>query len=304
MSPQIGPAWHTAWEGTTQRLFRPFDGRKWLWLAFSAWLATLLEGGGSGGSYNFPGGGGDHGNVSPEMERAGRWVLENLGCILAIAVPLVLLFLAVIVALSYLKARAEFVFLDQVVGDHVRFEPAWYAFRREGRSVFLWRWGLVGVALLSILVLAGLGVLTWVTFGGPSGAGMAVRIALTVPLALLFLVICAGAALADFYLKQFVIPIMARHHLPAIEAWRRFLPLLRANAGSFALYTLLVIGCWIVVAMAIIFAGCFTCCIGFVLLALPWIGTLPLLPVLVFFRLLSVAFLAQLGPEYDLLAAS
>ncbi len=304
MSLQIGSAWQTAWEGTAQRLFRPFNGRKWLWLAFSAWLATMLEGGGGGGGgYTFPGNGGDGGNAAPELARAGRWVAENLGCILAIAIPVFVLFLAVIVVLSYIKARAEFVFLDQVVGDHTRFEPAWHAYRREGKSVWAWRWGLAGLAVAAIAIIVGLGILVWLPARDAyqTGAATAVRIALTAPILLLFLVAIFTCLLADFFLKQFVIPIMARHHLRATEAWRRFLPLLRANAGSFALYVLISLGVWLGIGTAVVLAGCLTCCIGFVVLALPWIGTLPLLPALVFFRLFSVAFLAQVGPEYDLM---
>jgi hypothetical protein len=301
---QIAPAWQTAWDGTAQRLFRPFNGRKWLWLAFSAWLANMLEGGG-GGSFSFPTNGDGGEGVGPELERTGRWLTENLGCVLAIAVPVFLFVIAVIVALSYLKARAEFVFLDQVVGDHTRFEPAWHAYRREGKSVWAWRWGLAGAALAAVAVIIGLGILLWLParHAYETGIGVAVRIALTVPILLLFLLVILTAVLAGFFLKHFVIPIMARHHLRATEAWRRFLPLLRANGGSFALYTLITLGIWLGVGTAVVLAGCLTCCIGFIVLALPWLGTLPLLPVLVFFRLFSVAFLAQLGAEYDLLGS-
>ncbi|MGH2628316.1 MAG: DUF7544 domain-containing protein, partial [Anaerolineales bacterium] len=130
-----------------------------------------------------------------------------------------------------------------------------------------------------------------------------VRIALTVPIVLLFLVVVLACVLADFFLQSFVVPIMAKHHLTATAAWRRFLPLLRANAGGFALYTIVVLVAWLAVGMAVLFAGCLTCCIGFVLLAIPWLGTLPLLPALLFFRLLSVHYLAQLGPDYDLFAS-
>jgi hypothetical protein len=301
MALQIGSAWQTAWEGTAQRLFRPFDGRKWLWLAFSAWLATLLEGG--GGSFNVPMGGDDDAEVASGVARAGQWLSENLGCVLAVAVPLVIFFLALVVALTYLKARAEFVFLDQVVGDHTRFDAPWHAYRRQGISVFLWRWAVVGVVLLAMGILVLVGILLWLPArGAPAmGPGHVMRILLTVPILLLFLFLVLAAVLAEFFLKSFVIPLMARHGLRAVAAWRRFLPLLKAEAGGFALYTLVACGLWLAIGTAILFAGCMTCCIGFLILALPWIGKLPLLPVLVFFRLFSVAFLGQLGAEYDLL---
>ncbi len=128
------------------------------------------------------------------------------------------------------------------------------------------------------------------------------RGALTVPIVLASSSSCWRRVLAGFFTQQFVVPIMAKHHLTATAAWRRFLPLLRANAGGFALYVIVTLAVWMVVGMAVLFAGCMTCCIGFILLAIPWLGTLPLLPALLFFRLLSVHYLAQLGPEYDLFA--
>ena len=61
LSSSIGPRTisvsdpvESAWMGTKKILFQPFDIGKWFALGFSAWLATLLEG---GGSFNFNGGG-------------------------------------------------------------------------------------------------------------------------------------------------------------------------------------------------------------------------------------------------------
>jgi hypothetical protein len=307
MPLEIGSAWQRAWDGTARRLFRPFDFRTWLWLGFSAWLVGLLK---QGYSLQVPRGVGEDagGAVAEWAERAGRWVLDNLGCVLAVVVPLVLLLLAYVVLLSYLRARAEFVFLDQAVGGHLRFDAPWRAYAREGKSLFLWRWGLVGVTVGSMALLVGLGILLWlpVRYGADAGLdlGNVVRGALTVPIVLAFFLVVLAATLAGFFTQQFVVPIMAKHHLSVTAAWRRFLPLLRANAGGFALYVIVTLAVWMAVGMAVLFAGCTTCCLGFVLLAIPWLGTLPLLPALLFFRLLSVHYLAQLGPEVDLFAGT
>ena len=48
--------------------------------------------------------------------------------------------------------------------------------------------------------------------------------------------------------------------------------------------------------------GCMTCCIGFLILMIPYIGTVVLLPMYVTFRGLDLEFLAQFGEEYDLVA--
>ena len=43
-----------AWNRMKDLLFRPFDLGRWLAIGFTAWLATLTEGGGGGGGGNFP----------------------------------------------------------------------------------------------------------------------------------------------------------------------------------------------------------------------------------------------------------
>ena len=47
--------------------------------------------------------------------------------------------------------------------------------------------------------------------------------------------------------------------------------------------------------------GMMTCCIGFIVLAIPYIGAVILLPIAVFFRLLGLEFLRQFGSQYDLM---
>jgi hypothetical protein len=42
-----------------------------------------------------------------------------------------------------------------------------------------------------------------------------------------------------------------------------------------------------------------TCCIAGCLMALPYVGTVALLPVLVFKRSYSIYYLAQFGPAYN-----
>ena len=47
------------------------------------------------------------------------------------------------------------------------------------------------------------------------------------------------------------------------------------------------------------FAGCLTCCCGFILISLPYIGSVCLLPVSFTLRAFSLEFLAQWGPDYS-----
>ena len=55
----------------------------------------------------------------------------------------------------------------------------------------------------------------------------------------------------------------------------------------------------IAVGICIILFAIMTCCIGLLLLIIPYIGAVVLLPVSYTFRALSIEFLAQFGDEFD-----
>jgi len=50
--------------------------------------------------------------------------------------------------------------------------------------------------------------------------------------------------------------------------------------------------------VVVIFAGLVTCCIGWLLLVIPYIGTVVTLPFWYTLRAFSLEFLGQFGPEY------
>jgi len=65
------------------------------------------------------------------------------------------------------------------------------------------------------------------------------------------------------------------------------------------LYLLFQIVLKIAIGSLIVMAILVTCCCAGCLMALPYLGTVLLLPVLVFKRAYPLYFLAQFGPEYD-----
>ena len=70
------------------------------------------------------------------------------------------------------------------------------------------------------------------------------------------------------------------------------------------LYGLFVLLLSVIVGAAVAAAGLATCCVGFLFLALPYVGQVILLPVYVTFRGLGPEFLAQFGPDYDVFAVA
>jgi hypothetical protein len=138
-------------------------------------------------------------------------------------------------------------------------------------------------------------------------AGTSARSASIIGLVWAFLVLVLfglAVAYASLFLDAFVVPIMYRLDLPALAAWRRFLPLLRAEAPRFVLYGLFVVVLFIAVGLVGGCVGLVTCCIALLLWSLPYIGTLLLLPLHVTYRILGPEFLAQFDPAFDLFTSA
>jgi hypothetical protein len=106
-------------------------------------------------------------------------------------------------------------------------------------------------------------------------------------------------AVAQKFTKDFVVPIMFLRSTSCLAAWREFLRLLSARKGVFTLYILFQIVIKMAVWTIIFAAGVMTCCTVWCFLAIPYIGTVVKLPVLVFTRAYPLCFLSQFGPEFD-----
>ena len=66
----------------------------------------------------------------------------------------------------------------------------------------------------------------------------------------------------------------------------------------FILYGLMVFGLRLLVSVLIFVAGVLTCCIGLLLVIIPYIGSVTTLPISYTFRAFSLEFLEQFGLEY------
>lgn len=302
-----------AWRRMTGLLFRPFDPIKWLVLGFCAWVAGLLDGHGGGG----PGGVGDEdgdlGRHIPAdlgegvrellaaLHAVWEWVLGNWGVTLLVFVGVPLL-IAILLALVWVTSRFKLIYLDNVVRGRAQIAEPWRRLGPLGDSLFFFRvgFGVAAAAVGGILVgaLVGLGIFT----GASEGSGLG--IVGLVGVGLLFVAFAIAVVYAALFLDSFVVPIMYRHNLPVVSAWRTFMPWLSSDGASFFLYGLFVLLLLIVAAAAIAAFGLATCCIGFIVLAIPFVGTVLLLPLLVAYRYLSLEFLAQLDPTLDVFAVT
>jgi hypothetical protein len=287
-----------SWERMKDALFHPFDLHKWFVLGFTAFLAGLTSGNPGGNfSYNI----GKRDTDIPDIENLPARVMEWLGAhpvwFLVIMAALILLMVVALI-LTWLSCRGAFMFLDNVVHNRAQVVTPWHQFRLQGNSLFLWRAGFGLVCLLLFLPMV---VLSFLTFLPILRGNLSPEHLLNfITVACIGLLLMLGIGYISLFTNSFVVPLMYKYNLKAVAAWQQFMPLLSNHLGYFLLYGLFLLPLAIGVVFAILLGGCMTCCVGFLLLILPYIGSVLLLPITVAYRAFSLEFLAQWGVEYSL----
>jgi hypothetical protein len=290
-----------AWEGMKKILFKPFDMGKWFALGFSAWLAALMEGGSGGNFSNFNSGGGGNGGGFGEMASGARDAWTSMHSIIVVAiVALIIVGFAVGIVATWVRCRGKFMFLDNVIHNTDRVKAPWREFSQHGNSLFKWTLVYSIIMLLVVLVLLGAAFVGVILPCIKAETFVTSTIPVIVIVGLLFMAVAIVGAYIMRFLEDFIVPIMYRKDMTATEAWSYFGNIYRANTGKLILYGLfyflLTLGAGMVVGLATIA----TCCILGCIAAIPYVGTVVLLPVPVFFRLYGIHYIAQFGPDLDL----
>jgi hypothetical protein len=287
------------WKHMTKALFHPFDLKKWFVVGFTAFLAELTDFHGGGNSrVGEHGGHFRWGEFLEFPQRAREWLLENPGWMTLILFGVFLLLLLILL-LIWLSSRGKFMFLDNVIHDRAQVVAPWNEFRREGNSLFLFRLALAVV----MIVVFGAYVISCFAALYRLYQVEGESIALLGPLLWMILglvVMLIITAYIELFLSHFVVPIMYRSRVTVLAAWSTFLGLLSTHLLLFIGYGLFVLALVILVVIGIVLAGLVTCCIGFLILLIPYINSVILLPVSYTFRAFSVEFLEQFGEAYRL----
>jgi len=281
-----------ALDRTKTVLFRPFDLGKWLALGFCAFLATLGQsGGGYTGGNPFGGAKGD------EYQKVVPWVVEHLTLVLTVGAAILLVGVALGVLLTWLSSRGEFMFLDGVARNRAGVVEPWHRFRNLANSLFVFRLVLGLLGLGTVLLVAGAGILVaWPSiqardFDARAVGAVVGGACLLVPVALFL-------GLLKLLLRDFVVPIMFKRGLPAMEAFRILRKeILPGRVLPMVLFYLMTLAMGLASAILVVLVTCLTCCIA----GLPYISSVVFLPVFVFFRCYSLCFLEQIGPEWRII---
>jgi len=282
-----------AWERTRVILWQPFDLTNWLLLAFAAWVAGFTTDTGSAAAWRA-----DQNDIGRQHWDGFDHAIDSFAAS-AVWIPLVILGIMVGVAfavlLLWVTSRFKFIYLDSVIKGQAEIVKPWTTYESLGNSLFLWR------LCFALACVAG-AVLTMIAFFAPA-AGFSVHDALaglSVAAGVLGVVgltiFGIAATYVGLFTESFIIPIMYRYDLKVLDAWKAFLPWLKAQPFHFVLYGLFVLMLFVVFGVFFSVFCLMTCCMA----AVPYLGTVLLLPVWVAYRLLSVEFLAQFHADFDL----
>jgi hypothetical protein len=290
-----------AFERVKQMLFAPFDLGKWFVIGFCAWLAGLGE---SGGGFNYTNSFGNSNKPSPAQnfhhyyDQAHDYVLANLYWIVPVAALVILFCIVIGLVVLWLNSRGKFMFLHCVALDKAEVAEPWKKFRDSANSLFWFRIvvSLIGtVLMMPLLIVIALSVIKMIARGEVEFFAILISIGCAM---ILFLFVIIFAIIQKFTV-DFIVPIMFLRSEKCLAAWKEFWSLLCANAGQFALYILFQIVIGMAIGMIVVFAVLLTCCIAGCFMMIPYIGTVLLLPVLIFKRAYSLYFLQQFGTAYD-----
>lgn len=282
-------------------LFQPFDIKKWFVVGFTAFLAGLLDGPHGGGQ-----GKSDSGCLGDVYWRdiyraplyAWDWLVNHPGWFVLIVFGIIVVSIIGIL-LTWLSSRGKFMFLYNVVNDRAEVVKPWKQYSTLGNSLFLFRllFGFICFVLISAFIIIGIISLVILNEGffpnhPPVGS--------LILFGLLFLLIILTVLFIIMLIDGFIVPIMYKHNMRILQAWGKFLSLFGRNFFYFIGFGILMLILVILVFILIMFFGIMTCCIGILLLIIPYIGSVITLPISYTFRAFSLEFLAQFGPEYNL----
>ena len=184
--------------------------------------------------------------------------------------------------------------LDGIVKNRGAIKEPWSEYKREGNSLFLFS-VLLGFGLLFCFLVIGGGsafiAIPDFQSGTFSGYGIA---AIIVGGSLLLLYIIACIAIA-FFMNVFLVQTMYLKRVLAVEGWKiAWNQLCKKHIGASILLFLMMFLLGIGAGVVAMFAVCATCCIG----ALPYISSVLLLPITVFFVCYALCYIQQFGGDW------
>jgi hypothetical protein len=225
----INPAFHHS----VQQLFKPFHIGQWARLALVGMLAGELSSGGCNG--NVPSsrhGGHGMGGLLPHI---------NLAALAGAIALLIVAGTILYILLLYVNSVMRFILFDSVIERRCQIRRGWNRRQKAGLRYFVWQ------VVFIVMITAGMAILIGIPLAIAFASGWLRNpkehlAPLILGGLLLFCVVflfVVAAAVVHVLTKDFVIPQMALDDVNAFEGWRRLLPMLNFEKGSYVGYLLM-----------------------------------------------------------------
>jgi hypothetical protein len=301
-------AFDSAWERMMVILFRPFNLGKWFAIGLSAFLAGLLAGG-NGFNFNY-----SQKFNKPQFSWSSTTYSSPYGLhqfnsnlssafgglqagVLAVLIILgVTVGIALVLLLYWLGARGQFLLLDNVVRNRGAIVWPWTHYATPANRLFVFYLVITLIFVAVVIVPLALIVLAvMLPAFHPHGDLSAGEIAVLIVLGLVFSAFFLVVSLVLFIFREFGVPLMFRNGLTARGAFRAAMDLIRQHPGSVTVFLLLRFALFIALVIVSVITICGTCCLA----VLPYLGTVILLPAIIYIKCFTLDCLAQFGPEYN-----
>jgi hypothetical protein len=277
-----------AWNHMVRILFKPFAFKKWLALGFCAFLAQCGEQGGNGFN-SFPNQSGGN-----SFEQGEAWVDANFGLFLVFLLTGIAFIILVSLLVMWLSSRGKFMLLDGIVKNRGAIKEPWSEYKTEGNSLFVFSIIVGLVCLFGLALIGGLATLIAIPDIQDKTFGASAITASVVGGSLLFLYILACIAFS-FIVRVLMVPTMYLKRVRAIQGWKiAWSQLFKGHIGTSILLLLMMFLLAVGAGTVAMFAVCATCCIA----ALPYISSVVLLPITVFFVCYALCYIEQFGSDW------
>lgn len=307
VTPKMRPilALDLAVNRTREFLFRPFNFARWISLGVIIFMESLVMGGGCSPSGNY-GSGNDASqgiqnadDLREAVNEGVAFLQENIVLVMSIGAVVLLIMLAFTVLFAWLGSRGQLMFIRAVAtGDHA-IGNNWQETRALSTSLFQFRLILNLVGMFFSLTFTLIGLVMAVNLLADYEP---TTLAFWIPLLVLLLIGLLGVATLltiSLLLRDFVAPFMFHFNVTCMAAWSMFGGLVWGNIWALHVFYFMRMVIGVVGGIVGFFAGCLTCCIGF----MPVIRQTLLAPIYVFDRAYSLHVIASMGPEYQMIHA-
>ena len=231
---------------TRDQLFRPFRFGQWSRLALVGLLAGELRSTSCNfNGFNFPINSPQHrGNEFLETSAASPFPHIDPSHIAQFAALFVIAFAALFVMMvvfMYISSVFRFILFDSVLKKQCSISAGWSQWHRTGRKYFLWQVVFIIAELLFMGVLIGgpLAIAAALGWFHDADQHMLRTVLGVFFLICLFLVFILLAVIVQVLGKDFLVPIMALDGVDFADGWGKLLPMIRREAGKYAVYLVL-----------------------------------------------------------------